>query len=135
VTQQKELWYQGKVAVMDATEKMSYEDISKANAAAEKLVLSALTDKPVAVCENSDDAKRIVACVNAFNGIPDELLGTMPKNAIEGMSKLVVKYNADRNLLADALEALILFTNPSKFNAAALNDAHSALAAVKGGAA
>lgn len=133
MTQQKELWYQGKVAVMDATEKMSYEDISKANAAAEKLVFCALSDKPVATCENSDDAKRIVACVNAFNDVPDELLSTMPESAISGMSKLVVKYNADRNLLADALEALILFTNPSKSNAVALDNAYSVLAAVKGG--
>lgn len=62
------------------------------------------------------DAHRIIACVNACAGIPTEALPNLLQQ---------------RDQLLAALEALVLFSNPTKSNAVALNNAHKAIASAK----
>lgn len=90
----------------------------------------------VVIAENirqEEVAQRIVACVNACAGVETERLedGMLVKE----VHKTMLRNMGDRYQLLVALEALILFTKPSKSNAAALSNAYAAIAAAKGGAA
>ena len=82
-------------------------------------------------------ARRIVACVNACEGVPTDVL----ENTVQRGGALMYQQErrkaaeAQRDELLAALESLVLFTNPKPSNAVALNNAHQVIARVKGGAA
>lgn len=75
-------------------------------------------------------ARRIVACVNACRGVKTENL------EITGILHLACGNEWDtvteqRDQLLSALESLILFTKPTKSNAAALANAHRVIQELK----
>lgn len=87
--------------------------------------------------EERETARRIVACVNACEGVPTDVL----ENTVQRGGALMYQQErrkaaeAQRDELLAALERLVLFTNPKPSNAVALNNAHQVIARVKGGAA
>lgn len=110
----------------------------------------------ICTVENPAARRRILACVNACAGLHTKVVQTIA--AFGGMSQdtavaavvqqrdafarevdeaneRVAAVTDQRDQLLAALEALILFTKPSKSNAAALANAYTAIAAAKGGAA
>lgn len=92
------------------------------------------------------NARRIVACVNACDGKPTELLERAaefnaapddaewgPPHPIFEMARQIDELTSQRAELLRALEMLVLFTDPKKSNAAALNNALQVIAAARGG--
>lgn len=117
-----------------------------------------MSHHPAYRAQSAEYARRIVACVNACEGVPTEVLEV--QTVLEKLREqdtrsdaelkshnlhLQAEYDrahelrkdaeAQRDELLAALESLILFTKPSKSNAVALNNAHAAIASAKGGAA
>lgn len=80
-----------------------------------------------------EDARRIVACVNACAGFKTEAL---ERHGIDGVmfgtKEWLMRLEDQRDALLAALESLVLFTNPKPSNAVALNNAHQAITAAKG---
>ncbi|WP_443698583.1 hypothetical protein [Pseudomonas sp.] len=74
-----------------------------------------------------DAAKRLAACWNACDGIETDKLETFT------VAQMVAAAVVQRDDLLAALTSLVLFTKPSMTNAAALNNAHQAIAKATGG--
>lgn len=74
-------------------------------------------------------ASRIVACVNACAGISTENL--QDNKPVKWLAERYNEVNKDRTALLSALETLILFTKPTKSNAAALANAHRVIQELK----
>jgi hypothetical protein len=80
--------------------------------------------------------RRVAACVNACEGIDQEVL----QDAIApGLIKRMVanemrRVTAERDELLAALTGLVLFTKPKPFNSLALHNAHRVIALATGGA-
>lgn len=88
------------------------------------------------------DARRLVACWNAFDGLPIELIDSMP-GPVSEMACHACDLMTERDQLLAALEHLVAVTTPDingqigsqEEHAAALYNAHVAITVVKAGAA
>lgn len=96
-----------------------------------------MSHHPAQRAQAAEYARRIVACVNACEGVPTDVL----ENTVQRGGALMYQQErrkaaeAQRDELLAALESLVLFTNPKPSNAVALNNAHQVIARAKGGAA
>lgn len=77
----KEPWSQGRLLLTRTTAKWSEEEFYRGKFQEEKMVFTNFTSsdkgksrKLICICESSEDAKRIAACVNACAGITNEAL-------------------------------------------------------------
>lgn len=125
-------WSQGKFLVTANTSTWSPEQKEAARKLEERMVFSnfsavddGLSRTQVATCLIPEDARRIVACVNACEGLDTELLETSQQ---QGGAILFLQ--SQRNEILCALRGLVLFTNPKPSNALALHNAHQAIASV-----
>lgn len=79
-----------------------------------------------------DAAKRLAACWNDCEGVSTEDLQIITDGG-ENFSIVRDRFANQRDDLLAALTSLVLFTKPKPFNAAALNNAHQAIAKATGG--
>lgn len=110
-------------------------------------------DSPVCICDSMGEtlsgtdaanARRIVACVNAFDGLSTDLLEAMADGLSNAATLIQESYDlkGQRDQLLAALEHLVAVTTPDingqigsqEEHAAALYNAHVAITVVKAGA-
>ncbi len=106
------------------------------------MLLDASGDHIGTTFNGPEDARRIVACVNACEGMTTDELDTLPRGFKRLQAAYLDLYNERttpaekaRDELLAALQAMVLFTAPKKNNAAALNNALQIIAKHTGGAA
>lgn len=92
--------------------------------------------KPGIVFEMATETQQLIRKVDHFEGLAahrsrsiNNLMNINGKQSTE-----IERLTSERDQLQQALEMLILFTKPAKSNAVALANAHTVIAAVKGGA-